>query len=103
LNPHSTRPDRCLTLCRMKGERIATRAQSLLFVIHSEHLAGPWIDQMYPRASNASYGLVKLSLTLGWIITDPSVHILPRVGATIDNWIAHKGEIKAVLQSTTLT
>ena len=74
-----------------------------LFVIHSEHFPGPWIDQMYPSASNASYGLVKLSLALSGIITDPSVHILPRVGATIDNWTGHEREIMAVPDSTTLT
>jgi len=76
---------------------------SFLFLIRSNHLAGLWVHQMYPRASGASNGLVELSLALAWIITDLSVHIVPRVGATIDNWSAHKRAIKAVPLSTALT
>ena len=40
---------------------------------------------MYSRARGTSHRLVEVSLALGYIVTNPTVHIQAGVGATIDN------------------
>ena len=39
---------------------------------------------MYPRASRAGNGFIRLSFALGWIVRDPALHIEARCRAAIN-------------------